>query len=114
MKYFIFSFALLLFSCGTSKTTSVLVPSTPLAYDATVDIIGIGQKVPDGAKLLGQIKIGDSGITAGGNCTYDKVVNDAIIQSRAMGGNLLQIRQHKEPNILLSSCHRIWCDVYKK
>lgn len=109
MKYF-FLFSLLYFlSCGTQKDVSVLSPATPLPSDATVEVIGVGQKVPDGAKLLGHVKIGDSGFST--NCTYDKVVSDAQKQARGMGGNLLQITKHKEPNIG-STCHRLECDVY--
>ena len=101
-------------SCDSAKKTSIVSVSTPLSNDAVVDVIGMGQKVPDGSKLLGQISIGESGMTATKNCTYAKVVSDAQIQARAIGGNILQITQHKEPSALGSSCHRLKCDVYLK
>ncbi len=96
-------------ACGTTKKTSILQVSTPLAPDATVEVLGAGQKIPDGAKLLGQIKIGDSGVSV--KCSYDKVIADAQSQSRAMGGNIMQITWHKEPD-MLSTCHRIKADIY--
>jgi len=111
MKSNAFLFLFLLLSCGTTKKVSVLSPSTPLPEGTTVEVIGTGQQVPSAAKLLGSVKIGDD-MTATKNCTYDKVVKDAQSQARAMGGNLLQIKKHTEPN-MWSTCHRIECDVYK-
>lgn len=99
-------------SCGSAKKTSVLFVSTPLPSDAPVEIIGIGQKVKENAKLIGQISIGESGMTATKNCTYDKVIEQAQIQARAIGANLLQITKHKEPTALGSSCHALKCDAY--
>jgi len=113
MKKLLFAFALFLASCSASKKVSVLSVSTPLSSDAPVEVIGQGQKVPDGAKLLGQIKIGESGMTGAWNCTYEKVIQEAQKQARTLGGNILQIIEHKEPS-LLTSCHRLKCDVYKK
>lgn len=112
MKPFIPVFiALLLSSCGgTTKKVSVLTVATPLPAGTKVEVIGAGQAVPSAAKLLGAVKIGDD-MTATKNCTYDKVVADAQEQARMMGGNLLQIKKHTEPNAW-STCHRIECDVY--
>lgn len=111
MKTLLFSALLVLVSCGTtSKQVSVVAVATPLPAGTTVEVMGAGQPVPAGAKYLGAVKIGD-GNTATKNCTYAKVVADAQEQARAMGGNLLQIKKHTEPN-LISTCHRIECDVY--
>lgn len=101
--------SLIFFSCSTSKQTSVLNYSTPLPAGTQVEIIGLGQKVPNGAKLLGSISVGDSGFTT--QCSYQEVIRDAINMSRNMGGNVLQITEHKEPNIWCD-CHRIKADVY--
>jgi hypothetical protein len=70
----------------------------------------MGQKVQEGAKLLGHVKIGDSGFTL--NCAYDVVIAAAQEKAKSMGGNLLQITRHKTPNMWTSSCHRIEGDVY--
>jgi len=114
-KLLVLSLSFILISaCGTSKQVSVITAATPLQKDAFVEVIGMGQKVSQTSKLLGRVKIVDSGFTAGSNCTYAQVVADAQNQARGMGGDLIQITEHKEPGILTSSCHRIWCDVYKK
>lgn len=102
-------FVLVLAACSTSKHTSVLNYSTPLPAGTPVEVIGLGQQVPNGAKLLGSISVGDAGFTT--QCSYQEVIRDAINMSRNMGGNVLQITEHKEPDIW-SSCHRIKADVY--
>ena len=84
--------------------------ATPLPQGTVIQVIGIGQQPPKDAKLIGSVKIGD-GYTLAKNCTYPKVVADAQEQARGMGGNLIQIKKHKEPDIL-STCHRLECDVY--
>jgi hypothetical protein len=75
-----------------------------------VDVIGVAQTLPENAKLLGEVSIGDSGFTT--KCSYGEVIKQAILQAQQMGGNLLYIKKHKEPD-LWSSCHRIQCEVYK-
>lgn len=102
---------LLFFGCTTQKTVSVISYKTPLANTETINVLGLGQKVPEGAKLLGTVIIDDTGFTS--KCTYSDVIKDAQNQARAMGGNYLLITKHKEPNIW-SSCHRITCEVYSK
>lgn len=99
----------LFLGCGTSKKASILNYSTPLPPDAGVEVSGEGQAIPDGAKLLGSVKIGDAGLSS--KCGYDTVINDAQDQARAMGGNYLHITEHKYPSIW-SSCHQIQADVY--
>ncbi len=110
--YYFVALTLLFSSCQTSKTIGVVNFATPQPKDTKVEIFGMGQKLPEGLKLLGQIKIGDSGLTT--NCGYDTVISQAQDAARTMGGNVLQITWHKEPNILGSSCHRIKADVYLK
>ena len=109
-KVFLFLFiSLVLISCGTSKTTSVLNYSTPLPAGTPVEVIGIGQKLPNDVKFIGSISVGDSGFTS--NCSYQEVINDAMSLARGMGGNIVQITSHKEPDIW-STCHRFKADVY--
>lgn len=97
-------------SCATSKTTSVLKMKTPLADSEQVEVLGTAQAVSSNAELIGHVKIGDSGMTI--KCSYDIVIKDAITQAKGMGGNILRITKHKEPNMLFTTCHRIWADVY--
>lgn len=101
-------------ACGTSKQSFVISVATPLDKNSFVEVVGMGQKIPQTSKLLGRVKIVDSGFTALENCTYAQVVADAQTQARGMGGDLIQITEHREPQLLKTLCHRIWCDVYKK
>jgi len=101
--------SLCLLGCGTAKQTSIVKYATPT--DEEVQVIGVGQSVPTGAVLLGSVSIGDGGFTT--KCTYGDVIRDATTQAQAMGGNILYIKKHKEPN-LWSTCHRLKCEVYKK
>ena len=104
-------FLLLLFaSCMPSRKVSILSNSQSLPIGASVNIIGIGQKLPENAKLLGQIRIGDNGFST--NCKYDEVLAIAVNECRKMGANTFQIIQHKDPTALGSTCHRIKGDAY--
>lgn len=113
MKKLILLFVLLfpLFSCHTKKNINVINYSTPLSSNENVEVIGIGQNVMDGAKLLGSASVGESGFTPTQKCTYSVVLNEIINIARSMGGNLIQITEHKEPDGH-STCHRIKADVY--
>lgn len=111
MRTLLFAFVLLASCATTSKQVSVLAVATPLPPGTQVEVIGAGQALPTGAKYLGAVNIGDN-MTATKNCTYAKVVADAQEQARAMGGNVIQIKKHTEPNAW-STCHRIECDVYR-
>ena len=110
MKKIIFLlFILVLSACSTSKQTNVLNYSTPLPAGSSVEIIGLGQTVQKGAKFLGSISVGDSGFTS--QCSYQEVIRDAMNLARGMGGNIVQITEHKEPD-LWSTCHHIKADIY--
>ena len=102
--------SVLLLSCATTKYTNVLIYSPPVDNNASVEIIAQGQIVPKNAVLLGSVNIGDSGFTT--NCSYQQVVNDMLKQARAMGGNLVYITKHEQPDAR-STCHRISVNVYK-
>ncbi len=65
--------------------------------------------LPEDADKIGNIKVGDSGFST--NCGFDKVMEDAKIEARKIGGNILFITRHKTPD-LWSSCHRISADIY--
>jgi hypothetical protein len=112
MKNLLVVVLFLLLSCGTSQKVNVMSVQTPLAPTVEVKVFGAGQTLPTDLKMLGSLKIGDSGITSASNCTYDKVIANAQAQARGMGGNVLQVTKKKEPSVLGSTCYRIWCDVY--
>lgn len=106
---FILLLGIVFISCSTSKRTNVLNYATPLPIGTPVEVIGLGQKLPNNVKFIGSISIGDSGFTT--KCSYQEVINDAINLARGMGGNIVQITEHKEPD-LWSTCHRIKADIY--
>lgn len=114
MKQLLLALSILAMAAGcttnTSKKASVFYPSTPLPAETPVEVIGLGQKAPEGATLIGSLKIGD-GWTRTKFCTYDRVIADAQVQARGMGGNLIQITEHRDPD-MWSTCHRIKADVY--
>ncbi len=107
--FLIFTIAILLASCGTAKKAHVLNYSTPLSSNERVEVVGMGKPVPPGSNFIGSLSIGDTGFTA--KCSYQQVMQDAIEVARGMGGNIIQITEHKEPDAMCS-CHRIKADVY--
>ena len=57
------------------------------------------------AEELGDIQIKDSGLTL--NCDYETVVAVATTQAQKLGANVLRIYEHRLPDALHSTCHRI-------
>lgn len=106
-----FCLLILIFSCGPAKKVAVASVATPLPAGTQVEVMGQGQKIPYGAKFLGKLSVVDGGFST--KCTYDVVLSNAQNQARGMGGDIVQITKHKEPSVW-STCHQIWCDVYKK
>lgn len=106
-----FLLALVLFAgCDTKKMTNVLTYRAP--YGGNVEIKGLGEAVPPESTFLGSVSVGESGFTRAKNCTYQAVINDAVYLARSMGGNLLVITEHREPNVWSSTCHQIAANVY--
>ena len=106
---FLFLIALF-FSCGTKKNINVLHYFPPTSIK--IDVMGAGQTVPNNLILIGNISIEDTGITSAKNCTYSKVVKEAILLAQQMGGNILYIVTHHVPDSN-STCHRINVNVYR-
>ena len=61
--------------------------------------------MPISPQVIGDIKIGDPGLTI--NCNYKTVLQIAVNEAKKIGANALKITEHKLPNTLGSSCHRI-------
>ena len=100
----------LIFSCGTTKKMSALHYFPPT--QEKVEIMGVGQTIPDDAILIGNITIGDTGFTSAKNCTYAKVIQEASVMAQQMGGNMVYVVSHKEPDFVCT-CHRINANVYQ-
>ena len=99
----------LIFGCGTTKNMSVLHYYPPTEEE--VEIMGAGHNIPEDAILIGNITIGDTGFTSAKNCTYAKVIQEASVMAQQMGGNILYVVSHKEPDFECT-CHRINANVY--
>lgn len=105
--------AVLLFfsSCNPKITTSISRSYPPLDYKQEVAVIGLDDKEPDDAELLGQVKIGDSGFST--NCSYATVIDDAKLEARKAGGNAIKIIEHRAPSAFGSSCHSITARILR-
>lgn len=112
MKYIalFISILLILTSCDTKKMTNVLTYRSP--YGGNVEIKGIGEAVPSESTFLGTIFVGEKGMTRKKNCTWQAVLADAVHLAKSMGGNMIVITEHREPNVWISTCHQISANVY--
>src|SRR5665647_156074 len=102
---------LFLNSCNPKISTSLSKKYPPLDYKQAVLLIGLDQTEPDGAEVLGKVKIGDGGFTT--NCSYETVIDKAKMEARKVGGNAIKITEHKLPTALGSSCHRITVKILR-
>jgi hypothetical protein len=62
------------------------------------------------AKFLAKVKVGDLGMSL--DCAYPDVLGYALNKSRAIGGNLLVLTEHKR-NEVKSNCHTIRGEIYQ-
>jgi len=110
LKLLFAGLALLLFSaCNPKVTSNVLISEAALPYDQEVAVVGLNEPRPEGAKVLATVKIGDSGFTT--NCSYGIVLEYAKIETRKLGGNVMNIIDHKAPSVFTSTCHRLVVEV---
>lgn len=98
-------------SCNPLITTNLNKSYPPIDYKQDVVIIGINQTEPDSCEVLGEVKIGDTGFSV--NCGYDLAIDKAKLEARKAGGNALKIIDHRLPNPMGSSCHRIKAKILK-
>lgn len=97
--------ALIFFSsCNPKISTSISKSYPALDYKQEVVVFGLDQPEPDNAEVLGQVKIGDAGLST--NCGYDIVMDKAKLEARKAGGNAIKIIEHKPPTAMgLSLIH---------
>lgn len=104
--------ALIFFSsCNPKISTSISKSYPALDYKQEVVVFGLDQSEPDNAEVLGQVKIGDAGLST--NCSYDIVMDKAKLEARKAGGNAIKIIEHKPPTAMGSECHRITARILK-
>ncbi|MEO6819539.1 MAG: hypothetical protein ABI266_08675 [Ginsengibacter sp.] len=108
---FFISALLFLNACSPKISTNTSKKYPPLDYKQDVLVIGLDQTEPGNAEDLGTVKIGDNGFTL--DCTYETVIESAKLEARKVGGNAIKIIEHKMPNALGSSCHRITAKILR-
>ncbi len=111
-KYFATAFLgmLLIAGCAPKVRTNISQKYPALNFDEDVLRIPDQTKAPEGAELLGEVRVGDSGVTT--NCSYALVLEKAKEEARKSGGNAIRVIEHKKPD-LMSSCHRIIAEVFR-
>lgn len=103
--------AILLSSCNPKVSTRISKSYSPLDYQKEVAVIGLDHAEPDNAEVLGEVKVGDTGLST--KCDYDIALEKAKLEARKVGGNIIKIIEHKPPSIMGSSCHRITAKIFK-
>jgi hypothetical protein len=98
-------------ACSPTISTSIGITYSALSPDSEVAVIGVNEAVPETAKEMGVVEIGDSGFST--NCGYDLVIEKAKQEARKVGGNALKLIEHRPPSALGSSCHRIKASIMK-
>lgn len=106
-----FGILLFLASCSPAVYTRIAQPHPALQSNEEVRLIGLNEKVPDSAVVIGAVKVGDSGFTT--DCSWNTVVERARMEARKAGGNGIKITSHLLPTALGSTCHRITADILK-
>lgn len=100
----------LLISCTPRITSNFTLKLPELPVSSPVEVLDISDKVPDGACLLGDVNIGDTGFTT--DCNLQTVTELAKAEVRKAGGNAFKITRISTPDIV-SSCYRIRGLAYK-
>lgn len=101
---------LFLTSCAARVTSTIHSAYLPLDFREEVIVFGLNEEVPPSAKNLGTIRVGDSGFST--RCDFATVLEAAKMEARAVGGNVLQITEHRTPDFW-STCHRITAEVFR-
>lgn len=104
-------FLFFLSACAPKINTQITKTYPTLSYNEEVKVFGLKTVLPANVEVIGNIKIGDTGLTL--NCNYEIVLENAKIEARKIGGNAIIITEHLYPNLLGSSCHRIKADILR-
>lgn len=99
----------LLTGCSPKISKTISKSIAPLDYRQEVIVFDLDDSIPANSIEVGTLKIGDTGFTV--NCGWERMLNDAKLETRKMGGNALKIVKHGYPNPFGSNCHRITANV---
>ena len=108
-KILVVGFVCVLTGCNPKVSTNISKSYPTTAFDAEIAVIELEQTMPNGAEVLGSVKIGDTGFTT--NCDYSNVLELAKLEARKVGGNAIKITEHNFPTAMGSSCHRITASI---
>lgn len=106
MKKLLFILAVLLTGCSPRVVSGLRSGYSPIPETVDVTVLPQGTTVPEGAEVLGSVKVGDTGFTSSANGRYENVLAIIKEQARSAGGNLVLITRHQVPD-LVSSIHRM-------
>jgi hypothetical protein len=82
-----------------------------LDFASEVAVFDINDTPPLDAEILGTVKVGDTGFST--NCGYATALDQAQLEARKIGGNAIQVTEHKLPSAFGSTCHRITAKILK-
>ena len=108
-RLFISMLPFLLISCSASISTSFTSQNKPLTIADKVAFLDLINKVPEGAKKLGEAKYGDSGFST--SCDFNTILINARKSARANGANIVKVVKKSTPD-LWSTCYRITVEFY--
>ena len=108
-RLFISMLPFLLISCSASISTSFTSQNKPLTIADKVAFLDLINKVPEGAKKLGEAKYGDSGFST--SCDFNSILINARKSARANGANIVKVVKKSTPD-LWSTCYRITVEFY--
>ena len=108
-RLFISMLPFLLISCSASISTSFTSQNKPLTIEDKVAFLDLINKVPEGAKKLGEAKYGDSGFST--SCDFNSILINARKSARANGANIVKVVKKSTPD-LWSTCYRITVEFY--
>ncbi len=103
--------SIILASCSPKISTSISQGYKSFNENEKFIVYQKDQNLPKNYKIIGKTKIGDSGFTT--NCSYDVLLNLAIIEAKKNGANSLQIISHTLPSVSGSSCHKIVANLLR-
>lgn len=101
---------LFLVGCASTINTTYSVKYPPTPAGTPITVFGLNDEAPTNSKIIGTIKIGDSGFSV--NCGWDQVIEKAKKESRKIGGNAIKIETIEEPDYY-STCYRIKASILK-
>lgn len=100
----------MLAACTAKIQTAITKAYATLDYRDEVVVLGVDEQPPPAAIEVGTLRVADSGFSI--KCDYEIIINEAKLEARKVGGNVLKITQHRLPDFR-SSCHRIEAKILR-